>query len=510
MAFKNLTRLRQWTGERLGMSSKTETSEEFRKLEHEIDLKHDFVDNISTVAELYMNSLVKRTKSDKYLLMESLGITMSTLGSQLGNDSEYGKSLVKTGDGFQKLAETQVQYSVKLKAGFMDSLARAKDEIKDYQARRLDFDSKTNKVQKSKRERPELEEDMRAAQSRYEEAMADTHNKMVAISELEETQHRDLVGFVEAQLDFFREGLEIMTTVKQALGDPVFAESKRRTSQAEESNIEPSDTQSIHSAYASRVPHSPITSTASTLANPLRQPSYQAAATPPASIPRAPVAPVAAPATNERYMEALYNYDGADEDELSIVKGDKIAVVEEIDEGWWVGEIRDGGRVLRRGMFPANYCKPCNPPTVTAAAIPPAPPAPVAAVVSPPAPVYPSIPQVASAASVIASAVSAPRPPYARQSSVASTGHASGSSSAPPPRPTGAKPPTMRPMSATATPPQPVTSTPSNHAYLPASVMDALNGPPSSAVGPCGECGCNEFSPNVFKKGSCNNCFHKH
>lgn len=26
----------------------------------------------------------------------------------------------------------------------------------------------------------------------------------------------------------------------------------------------------------------------------------------------------------------------------------------------------------------------------------------------------------------------------------------------------------------------------------------------------CGECGCNDFTANVFKKGHCNNCFHKH
>jgi hypothetical protein len=41
------------------MSSKTETSEEFRKLEQEIDVKRDFVDSISAVSETYMNTLSK-------------------------------------------------------------------------------------------------------------------------------------------------------------------------------------------------------------------------------------------------------------------------------------------------------------------------------------------------------------------------------------------------------------------------------------------------------------------
>lgn len=26
----------------------------------------------------------------------------------------------------------------------------------------------------------------------------------------------------------------------------------------------------------------------------------------------------------------------------------------------------------------------------------------------------------------------------------------------------------------------------------------------------CSECSCNDFSANIFKKGHCNNCFHKH
>ena len=32
----------------------------------------------------------------------------------------------------------------------------------------------------------------------------------------------------------------------------------------------------------------------------------------------------------------------------------------------------------------------------------------------------------------------------------------------------------------------------------------------ASVVGPCSICGCLDFSQNVFKKGNCNNCFHKH
>lgn len=36
--------------------------------------------------------------------------------------------------------------------------------------------------------------------------------------------------------------------------------------------------------------------------------------------------------------------------ELSINKGDLIAVVEEIDQGWWCGELNGN-----KGIFPAKY-----------------------------------------------------------------------------------------------------------------------------------------------------------
>lgn len=194
----------------------------------------------------------------------------------------------------------------------------------------------------------------------------------------------------------------------------------------------------------------------------------------------------------------MYNYDATDEDELSIVKGDIIAVIEELDEGWWVGEQTNSSG--KRGMFPANYCKSCDPPVTTP-------------VVAAAAPTYPSMPSVATAAVACL--------PYVRQTSVASIS-GGGSSSAPPPRPTGAKPPSTRPATATTATPPPIATTianvtsavsssgPTGHAYLPASIMSAQNGPPSSSIGPCSQCGCTEFSPNVFKKGSCNNCFHKH
>ncbi|XP_032077898.1 hematopoietic lineage cell-specific protein-like isoform X4 [Thamnophis elegans] len=50
--------------------------------------------------------------------------------------------------------------------------------------------------------------------------------------------------------------------------------------------------------------------------------------------------------------QALYDYQGEGDDEISFDPGDTITSIEQVDEGWWRGSCR--GRV---GLFPANYVK---------------------------------------------------------------------------------------------------------------------------------------------------------
>lgn len=48
---------------------------------------------------------------------------------------------------------------------------------------------------------------------------------------------------------------------------------------------------------------------------------------------------------------ALYDYQAADESEISFDPGDIITHIDQIDEGWWQGLAPDG----TYGLFPANY-----------------------------------------------------------------------------------------------------------------------------------------------------------
>ncbi|MFH4981217.1 hypothetical protein AB6A40_007926 [Gnathostoma spinigerum] len=54
----------------------------------------------------------------------------------------------------------------------------------------------------------------------------------------------------------------------------------------------------------------------------------------------------------KRYVEALYQYDAQDTDELSMEVGDCIELLNKDASGWWQGRV--GNRV---GLFPGNYVK---------------------------------------------------------------------------------------------------------------------------------------------------------
>lgn len=53
---------------------------------------------------------------------------------------------------------------------------------------------------------------------------------------------------------------------------------------------------------------------------------------------------------------ALYDYQAADESEITFDPGDVITHIDQIDEGWWQGLGPDG----TYGLFPANYVEILN------------------------------------------------------------------------------------------------------------------------------------------------------
>nr|2KRN_A Chain A, CD2-associated protein [Mus musculus] len=53
-----------------------------------------------------------------------------------------------------------------------------------------------------------------------------------------------------------------------------------------------------------------------------------------------------------RQCKVLFDYSPQNEDELELIVGDVIDVIEEVEEGWWSGTLNN-----KLGLFPSNFVK---------------------------------------------------------------------------------------------------------------------------------------------------------
>lgn len=233
----------------------------------------------------------------------------------------------------------------------------------------------------------------------------------------------------------------------------------------------------------------------------------------------------------DKYRKALFDFTGQNDDEISFKTGDVITVIDEIDKGWWLGEAHS-----KRGIFPVNYTEDYD---LHAQPLPPLPPA---SSDSPP----PPPPAAATVADILSEPTMAPQtrqPPISSQASLSRK--RSTAIRAPPP------PPAARANSLESSPSLKSTvhdihtshflqethhdqhlvheepssyikSTPSSlHSQEPLASLsssprlsrllgDQLHQIDSPPVDICGECDCHELIENLFKKGYCNGCFHRH
>jgi hypothetical protein len=100
--------------------------------------------------------------------------------------------LINLGQAESKIARLQEDLASEIKSGYMTTLANGLQDYKEYDSlrkklasRRLDYDSKLNRLNKAKKEKPELEQEMQAARIKYEDTEHDLIQKMAYIQEFE-------------------------------------------------------------------------------------------------------------------------------------------------------------------------------------------------------------------------------------------------------------------------------------------------------------------------------------
>ncbi|ORY97659.1 hypothetical protein BCR43DRAFT_563071 [Syncephalastrum racemosum] len=592
---KNLGKFRQWTGERLGAAKATLHTEDFQRLEQDTERKRTGFEKVQQATELFYGQLSKKKPSPedpkaKVSPASAVGTCWISHSSVFGDDSLLGSALMSYGQAESRIAMLQEDYLNAVKEDYMETLERGMQEYREYlnlrkklESRRLDYDAKLSKLQKAKKEKPELEQEMQASKMKYEETEYDLIQKMMYLQDFEYEHFESLRRLLDAQHAYYSSAVELLDGVRsswshgapaagpRSAGPPVYhtptppiASSIPNDSMTFGAGANVDDGSSIGNyGGAVRTPPPPpptsmnrrlstrqgssdslnlarrvSTRQASTDSNasslqhpqqraPRRVPSAASihstgststAATNPIGVAAVATATAAArrppspPARRKR--RALYDFAGESADELTFTAGSMITVLEEVDEGWWLGEL-DG----QRGIFPVNYTENVSPPM---------PARPNTTMTTPPA-VAPTAlmehPEEDEAAdspfhdeyATPTRLASPPAPPVANHYQQAVPVHTkpsiSSSSRTPPPAPSQqyhhqpssvSTPLSISSRSTPASTPQAVRTPAVDYFASHTQPEGASNAPP------CQECGCVDFSPNVFKKGQCKMCFHAH
>ncbi|KAI8354600.1 hypothetical protein EDC96DRAFT_516653 [Choanephora cucurbitarum] len=548
---KNIGKFKQWTEEKLGNAKITLQTEDFQRLEVETERKRIAYEKLHASAVLLQSQLVKRKISpednkSKRLPNDMVGVCMTNYGNEFTDDAALGVASINFGQAQSKLASLQEEYADSMKSIYLEKLDDGLTQFKEYQqlrkkleSRRLDYDSKLGRLQKSKKEKPELEQEMQAAKLKYEDSEYDVIQKMAALQEFEDVHCEALEHLLDIQMNYLSRSLEVLSDVKNNWGARQNGATPRRMTElsrspSNHSGDENGPMNGLRSPAVTPRKYSVGSNRSGSYDNTLTPPpmalsnsnttrrmpppsrtnsnfSEEAPRSVPPVLPRRQSQTVEAPIKNQR--KAAYEFDGENADELSFHVGDIIQVVEEVDEGWWLGEVIEPNGSVRRGIFPVNYTE-----AVSHSAGPPMPARPVLA-----SPHYEE-PEDLNASpfhdrstnngfsyirpnnsqpsrTVSSSTISPASSPIPQHKMVASSKRA-------PPPPPSSRPSINNSRSSSTSNMKPIRTGPSTPQLHVTQTDNYFDNSHSSTS--CQECGCVDYSANVFKKGHCNNCFHKH
>ncbi|KAJ2993776.1 hypothetical protein HDV02_002083 [Globomyces sp. JEL0801] len=350
-------------GEKFG-----KTSEDFQKLQNETIVRRDCNDRVLRPLEAIHKTLTKTTDAKDMkdaTIYAGLATQMEHFADILPGDAPLNANAIK--DGYMRnLRETIESHK---------EYAKLETKLEN---RRLEYDSKQNKMQKAKKENTVLEEETRVAQAKYDETMTIITEKMVDLNSkdvilqliliLERALNR-IAGFCQARIEllyplcrFIGKFTGFIRNVFSAL-HYLFIRSipapRPLSSFAPKERVRSSDSSLSRGSIGRPISYESETAPASIRSNSIGRGL-------PATVPR-PVSTYPPPNANQKHVKALYEFVAESGNELTIRPGDIIIVTEEVDEGWWIGTIQGTNS---SGMFPSNYTEVIVEPTVSRPRVP--------------------------------------------------------------------------------------------------------------------------------------------
>lgn len=161
----------------------------------------------------------------KRLPNDMLGVCLSNYGSEFTEETPLAVALAQVGSAQSRLAGYQEDFADRMKQDYMEKLEQGLDQFKEYQqlrkkleSRRLDYDAKLGRLQKSKKENPGLEQEMQAAKLKYEDSEYDVIQKMAALQEFEQEHCLALQEFLDLQFEYYTKSVEALNEVRANWG----------------------------------------------------------------------------------------------------------------------------------------------------------------------------------------------------------------------------------------------------------------------------------------------------
>ncbi|BFZ02461.1 hypothetical protein BsWGS_05500 [Bradybaena similaris] len=358
---KQFNKANQYMSEKIGGAKGTELDDEFVEMERRIDVLGKLVDDLINKTHEFLqpnpasrakmstrNAISKiRGQEQKILYPQpegTLGDYMVKHGTDLGDDSIFGNCLIEAGESFKHLAEIKYNLEDNVKQNFLEPLNQLQNKDlkevnhhrKKLSGRRLDFDCKRRKKEKGA---TVTEEELRAAEDKFEESKNLAENAMHNVLENEVEYISQLQAFIEAEVDYHRQALNTLQSLleiveqkrNESAGRPRSEHIPKRVSSFRRSESPNSDDQNEDTE----------TKSGSHNFNNIQIPAYHQ------SVPDGKKKPMA---------RALYDFVPENEGELSFQEGELIDLISQVDENWYEGSVHG-----QAGFFPINYVEVVNP-----------------------------------------------------------------------------------------------------------------------------------------------------
>ncbi|XP_032089100.1 endophilin-B2 isoform X9 [Thamnophis elegans] len=359
------TRAVQFTEEKLGQAEKTELDAHFENLLARAETTKNWTEKIlrqtevllqpnpSARVEEFLYEKLDRKVPSRVTNVELLAQYMMEAASDFGTTSPYGKTLIKVGETERRLGGAERDFIHGASINFLTPLRNFLEgdwrtiskERRILQNRRLDLDACKARLKKAKaaEAKAAAEHELRQAQTEFDRQAEVTRLLLEGISSTHVNHLRCLHEFAEAQTTYFAQCYQYMLDLQKQLNSSrgemlpgTFVGNAESTSPPPSA---PSPTAMV-GATGPAVPTLPVVPTIAGAPNsaPVVEALNSSEVNPPSS--------------GTRKARVLYDYDGADSSELSLLSDEMITVysLPGMDPDWLIGE-----RGNKKGKVPVTY-----------------------------------------------------------------------------------------------------------------------------------------------------------